>query len=189
MSTADETRYGKPPRRTRFRKRQSGNPAGRPPGRKKEPPYEAVLGQMVTVREAGIERRVTAAEAFLLYLTKLGLDGDSSAARHLSPMIEGARVRRREFSAQDPREIVLVVVRPGSVNAALGPLRMARKLDRYRRHSPDDAGAVGRREGAGPPRRPAPDVAGAANGSEGNPNPDESPLAGLVGGTPRGWPF
>ena len=110
MSTADETRYGK-----------------------KEPPYEAVLGQMVTVREAGIERRVTAAEAFLLYLTKLGLDGDSSAARHLSPMIEGARVRRREFSAQDPREIVLVVVRPGSVNAALGPLRMARKLDRYRR--------------------------------------------------------
>ncbi len=61
---------------------------------------------MVTVREAGIERRViVAAEAFLLYLTKQGLDGDSSAARHLSPMIEGARVRRREFSAQDPREI------------------------------------------------------------------------------------
>ena len=132
MSTADKTRYGKPPRRTRFRKRQSGNPAGRPPGRKKEPPYEAVLGQMVTVREAGIERRLTAAEAFLLYLTKLGLDGDSSAARHLSPMIEGARVRRREFSAQDPHEIVLVIVRPGSVNAALMPLRMARKLDRYR---------------------------------------------------------
>ena len=39
----------------------SGNPKGRPPGRKKEPPYEAVLGQMVTVREDGIERRVTAA--------------------------------------------------------------------------------------------------------------------------------
>ena len=89
MSTADETRYGKPPRRTQFRKRQSGNPAGRPPGRKKEPPYEAVLGQMVTVREDGIERRLTAAEAFLLYLTKQGLKGDSAAARHLSPMIEG----------------------------------------------------------------------------------------------------
>ena len=133
MSTADETRYGKPPRCTKFRKRQSGNPAGRPPGRKKEPPYEAVLGQMVTVREDGIERRLTAAEAFLLYLTKQGLDGDSSAARYLSPMIEGARVRRREFLAQDPRKIVLVIIRPGSVNTALGPLRMARKLDRYRR--------------------------------------------------------
>ena len=88
MSTADETRYGKPPRRTRFRKRQSGNPAGRPPGRKKEPPYEAVLGQMVTVREDGIERRVTAAEAFALYLTKQGLDGDSSALRQAAPRSE-----------------------------------------------------------------------------------------------------
>ena len=43
-----------------------------------------------------------------------------------------ARVRRREFLAQDPHKIVLVIVSPGSVNTALGPLRMARKLDRYR---------------------------------------------------------
>ena len=72
MSTGDEIGYAKPPRNTRFRKGRSGNPKGRPPGRKKEPPYEAVLGQMVTVREDGIERRVTAAEAFALYLTKQG---------------------------------------------------------------------------------------------------------------------
>jgi len=32
--------------------------------------YEAVLGQMVTIREGGTARRVTAAEAFLLQLTK-----------------------------------------------------------------------------------------------------------------------
>ena len=132
MSTADETRYGKPPRRTRFRKRQSGNPAGRPPGRKKEPPYEAVLGQMVTVREDGIERRVTAAEAFALYLTKQGLDGDNAAARQAAEAIGDARAKRREFSDEDPRKIVLVIVSPGSVNTALVPLRMARKLDRYR---------------------------------------------------------
>ena len=132
MSTADETGYGKPPRHTRFKKGRSGNPKGRPPGRTKEPPYEAVLGQMVTVREDGIERRVTAAEAFLLYLTKQGLDGDSTAARHLSPMIEDARVRRREFSAENCLEFVITFVSPGSVNTALRPLRMARKLDRYR---------------------------------------------------------
>jgi hypothetical protein len=29
-------------------------------------PYHRVLGQMVTIREEGRERRVTAAEAFLL---------------------------------------------------------------------------------------------------------------------------
>jgi hypothetical protein len=40
-----------------------------------------MLGQEVIIRENGRERRVTAAEAFLLQLTKLGLDGDSAAAR------------------------------------------------------------------------------------------------------------
>ena len=45
---------------------RGGNSAGRPRGRHREAPYEAVLGQMVTIREGGVERRVTADEAFLL---------------------------------------------------------------------------------------------------------------------------
>ena len=47
--------YRKPPRATRFTKGQSGNPAGRRRGRRREAPYEAVLGQMVTIREGGVE--------------------------------------------------------------------------------------------------------------------------------------
>jgi hypothetical protein len=35
---------------------------------------------MVTIREGGTARRVTAAEAFLLQLTKRGLEGDGAAA-------------------------------------------------------------------------------------------------------------
>ena len=65
---------------TRFTKGWSSNPAGRPRGRHRETPYEAVLGQMVTIREGGAERRVTAAEAFLLQLTKRGPEGDNAVA-------------------------------------------------------------------------------------------------------------
>ena len=80
--------YRKPPRATRFTKGQSGNAGGRPRGRRREAPYETVLGQMVTMRESGIERRVAAAEAFLLQLTKRGLEGDGAAARATLALIE-----------------------------------------------------------------------------------------------------
>jgi len=128
----DDIGYAKPPTSTRFRKGQSGNPRGRPPGRSKSLPYEAVLGQMVTVREDGVGRRVTAAEAFLLQITRQGLAGDSAAARAAMAAIEEARGVRPDRPGDQPFTIVTVVVAPGSVNSALDPLRMATKLDRYR---------------------------------------------------------
>jgi hypothetical protein len=109
--------YGRPPRTTRFTKGQSGNPAGRPRGRRREAPYEAVLGQMVTIREGGVERRVTAAEAFLLQLTKRGLEGDSAAARASLTAIE--KVRERPSTHQGPSVIIRTIVGPGSVTSAL----------------------------------------------------------------------
>jgi hypothetical protein len=129
-SGGDATGYGKPPVSTRFRKGQSGNPRGRPRGRHKQPPYQAVLGQMVTIREDGIERRVTAAEAFLLHVTKQGLEGDGAAARSAMAAIEEARASRGDTDKTIC--FVTVYVRPGSVTGALEALRMARKLDRHR---------------------------------------------------------
>lgn len=83
--------YKRPPTATRFRKGQSGNPQGRPRNRHRDVPYDAVLGQMVTIREDGHERHVTAAEAFLLQLTRKGLEGDNAAARASMTAIEAAR--------------------------------------------------------------------------------------------------
>jgi hypothetical protein len=83
---------------------------------------------MVTIREGGVERSVTAAEAFLLQLAKRGLEGDGAAARESVAMIEQATERQNADLSQIS-EIVLVSVAPGSVTSALKPLRMAKKLD------------------------------------------------------------
>ena len=128
--SAEDVGYKKPPKATQFKKGRSGNPRGRPPNRRREIPYDTLLGQMVTIREDGRERRVTAAEAFLLHLTKRGLEGDSAAARVSLAAIETARATNRpELSAVSG--IVCQIVSAGSVGPALDALGMAVKLNRY----------------------------------------------------------
>lgn len=121
MSGEDEqVGYKHPPRATRFQKGRSGNPRGRPRNCRREIPYDHVLGQMVTIREDGRERRVTAAEAFLLQLTKRGLEGDSSAARASLEAIEAARARRGPSDAIKGIRIVLVSYTIGCAMRTLG---------------------------------------------------------------------
>lgn len=110
--------YGRPPRSTRFQKGRSGNPRGRPRGSRNEIPYDSLLGQMVTVREDGRERRVTAAEAFLLQLTQKGLAGDSSSARASMTALEEARSQRPNGSS--PLSIRIVFLGVDSVLDSLG---------------------------------------------------------------------
>lgn len=124
--------HKKPPKSTRFKKGQCANPKGRPRGRHIEAPYEAVLGQLVTIREGGEGRQVTAAEAFIMQMAKQGLEGDSMAARVAMTEIGNARQAREDRDGSNMHEIVTPYVRPGTVNVAMEPLRMARKLDRYR---------------------------------------------------------
>jgi hypothetical protein len=87
-----------------------------------------VLGRTVTIREDGTERRVTAAEAFLLQLAKRGVEGNSAAARASLDLLEDAGKQQK---LSGPDRIVRVLVATGSVTRALEPLRMAKKLDPY----------------------------------------------------------
>jgi len=132
MSGAEPAGYGKPPRASRFKPGRSGNPKGRPKNRRREIPYDAVLGQMVTIREDGRERRVTAAEAFLLQLTQKGLAGDSAAARSLLAAIETARAKHPEPLGIDGFAITYVKVGGGLTFGTLGMARRRYPKDEKR---------------------------------------------------------
>lgn len=127
---SEDVGYGRPPMASRFKKGQSGNPRGRPRARLREIPYDFLLGQMVTIREDGRERRVTAAEAFLLQLTRKGLQGDSASARASLAAIEAARATRPS-DQQIPVRIVWKFVNPGAVGCSLDALGLAVKLNKY----------------------------------------------------------
>lgn len=79
-----------------------------PRNRRRDIPYDHVLGQMVTIRDDGRERRITAAEAFLLHLTKKGLEGCGASARSSLEVIEAAR-RARGQDSGDPVTIIRIV--------------------------------------------------------------------------------
>lgn len=124
--------YKRPPARTQFVKGRSGNPRGRPKKRHRQIPYDKVLGQMVTIREDGRERRVTAAEAFILQLTRKGLQGDSSAARASLAAIEAARASRSPPGADEVLRIVVIAYGVGCVLRILGLGTKRHPLDKHK---------------------------------------------------------
>lgn len=119
--------FGKPPKATQFQKGRSGNPRGRPRGRKHDVPYDHLLGQMVTIREEGRERRVTAAEAFLLQLTKKGLEGCGASTRASLASIEQARLVKAEHAEETL--VVRLIIRSGGICCTVEDFGMAMRLN------------------------------------------------------------
>jgi hypothetical protein len=75
-----EVGYGKPPKHTRFRKGQSGNPKGRPKGaRGLTASLRRELETKITIRESNRELRLTKGEAMAKRFTNAALQGNERA--------------------------------------------------------------------------------------------------------------
>jgi hypothetical protein len=83
-SDQDAVGYGKPPKHSQFKKGQSGNPKGRPRGKRNMASLVAeVLAQKVTITANGKRKRVSSETALLLRLREKALGGDLRALQIL----------------------------------------------------------------------------------------------------------
>jgi len=79
--------FGKPPKTSQFRKGSSGNPKGRPKGRRNlATVLERTLQEKVIVNENGVRRTVTKLEAAVKQLVNQAASGDLAAMRQLSAL-------------------------------------------------------------------------------------------------------
>lgn len=106
--------YCRPPRHSRFRKGQSGNPKGRPRGTKNlKTDLREELQEHITVREGERERRISKQRALLKSLTAKAIKGDMRAAGTLLNIVlrvlEGGHVEDTEAPLTAEERDVLAV--------------------------------------------------------------------------------
>jgi hypothetical protein len=86
-----EIGFAKPPQHSRFRKGLSGNPKGRPKGRRNlATVLERTLQEKVVINENGVRRRVTKLEAAIKQLVNKAATGDLAALRQLTALAGSA---------------------------------------------------------------------------------------------------
>jgi hypothetical protein len=79
--------FGKPPRQTRFRKGHSGNPKGRPRGKRNLATVLAqTLEEKIEVEENGVRKTITKMEAAIKKLVDKAIAGDLAALRQLASL-------------------------------------------------------------------------------------------------------
>lgn len=91
----DAVGYGKPPKRTRFKKGQSGNPRGYRWRRPKDARtiLNDILDRKISVVEAGVSRRASLREVIITQLAAQAAKGNFAALNHLLEILEDARSR------------------------------------------------------------------------------------------------
>jgi hypothetical protein len=89
-----EVGYGKPPRHTRFPKGRSGNPAGRPRGKKNLATLLSdALDQKIIVVESGRRKKISKREAIVTQLVNKSASADLKATQILLAMLRDVETR------------------------------------------------------------------------------------------------
>ena len=120
-----EVGYGKPPRHTRFRPGQSGNPQGRPSGSKNlKTLLSDALGEPVVIADNGGRRRVSKREAIVTQLVNRSATADWRAVkilldilRDLEGQTDPASSEAAAFTAADEKVIEQLRVRLSKAKA------------------------------------------------------------------------
>ena len=98
-----EVGYGKPPRDACFKKGQSGNPKGRPPGSKNLASLLSdALNKPVMVTENGRRRKITKREAVIAQLVNKSASADPRSLKILLDLLLSLEVRARPSAAPTP---------------------------------------------------------------------------------------
>jgi hypothetical protein len=76
--------YKRPPRHTRFQPGVSGNPSGRRKGSKNiRTIFEQILREEISLRDGGVTKKITKAEAIVRALVHGAIKGESSSQQNL----------------------------------------------------------------------------------------------------------
>src|SRR5687768_6355226 len=103
---------GNPPEQTRFKKGQSGNPAGRPrKNRDLRKLVEAELDQVIGITENGRRVRLTKREVIVKKLVNDAALGDPKAVQALIRLIGGGSEPDNQVVAVDPAELARFALR------------------------------------------------------------------------------
>jgi hypothetical protein len=96
-----EVGYGKPPRHTRFKKGQSGNPRGRPSGSKNlATVLSEALNELVIVAENGGRRKITKRQAIITQLVNQSAKADWRATKILLDILQAIESRSEPAPAE-----------------------------------------------------------------------------------------
>jgi hypothetical protein len=103
--------YCKPPKHTRFKPGQSGNPSGRPKGSENlKTLFERVLKEQISLQDGNVTKKITKAEAVIRRVVIDALKGDSGSQQTLFRLAE--QIGQFEATQQDQRTVTMVIVDP-----------------------------------------------------------------------------